>query len=479
MSLQEQPFVLTTQMLQEPRNFQCDCACINAPHLQFESAILASAQLKRADVHLQNLPDGYRLMFNNQEGIGVAVLNQPAFELWQSFEQPRKCDTKEAETVASLLNARVLLPVNEFMQPARDSKSDSLSAWLHLTDICNLRCTYCYLPHVKSTMSFETGKQIIDTIFRSASIHRLSSVLLKYAGGEPLIAFPLLKKIHQYAEEVAKSKEILLESVVLSNGTLLNQGAVDFLKAHRIRLMISLDGLQDVHDAQRMYAGGRGTYFDVVRAIELAQINDLIPDISITVTGANVDKLPDVLKWILECQLPFSLNFYRECDLSATHQELILEENKVIGGVLAAYKVIEKNLPRQSLLGALMDRVNLSQPHQHTCGVGQNYLVFDPQGQISKCQMEQNRPITSIQEHDPLQKIRLDKIGIQNIPVTAKSECSTCDWRFSCTGGCPLVTFRATGRYDLKSPNCHIYQNLFPEVLRLEGLRLLKYGILE
>jgi type II secretory pathway component PulL len=37
-----------------------------------------------------------------------------------------------------------------------------------------------------------------------------------------------------------------------------------------------------------------------------------------------------------------------------------------------------------------------------------------------------------------------------------------------------LANFRATGRYDAKSPNCYIYKALFPEIMRLEGLRLLK-----
>ena len=59
--------------------------------------------------------------------------------------------------------------------------------------------------------------------------------------------------------------------------------------------------------------------------------------------------------------------------------------------------------------------------------------------------------------------------------VDEKEGCRDCQWRYWCTGGCPLQTFRATGRYDLKSPNCSIYQAIFPEVLRLEGLRLLKY----
>jgi uncharacterized protein len=37
------------------------------------------------------------------------------------------------------------------------------------------------------------------------------------------------------------------------------------------------------------------------------------------------------------------------------------------------------------------------------------------------------------------------------------------------------MTYRTTGHDDLKSPNCAIYQALFPAVIRLEGLRLLRY----
>jgi uncharacterized protein len=37
------------------------------------------------------------------------------------------------------------------------------------------------------------------------------------------------------------------------------------------------------------------------------------------------------------------------------------------------------------------------------------------------------------------------------------------------------MAYRKTGRYDAKSPNCEIYKSLFPEVIRMEGLRLLNY----
>jgi uncharacterized protein len=84
--------------------------------------------------------------------------------------------------------------------------------------------------------------------------------------------------------------------------------------------------------------------------------------------------------------------------------------------------------------------------------------------------------IMDIHVKDPLAMIRADETGIQNVLVDEKEGCQACQWRYWCAGGCPLETFRATGRYDLKSPNCSIYKALYPEVLRLEGLRLLKYA---
>lgn len=477
MTISEQPIILTTQIAKNARNFQCDCACV-VTLAQIEMSFdFSQSELICANVRMQDLPGGYTLLFNHSCGDGIAVINSAGMRLWKTYQQPRKSMPGEAAWALALLESGALLQYDARNITDRKAiKFDTLNAWLHLTDSCNLRCTYCYLPHIKSKMSFETGQEVVDSVFRSAEINGFKNVLLKYSGGEPLLAFPILKKIHQYAEKVAAGKSINLESVVLSNGTLLNQESIDFLKAHQVRLMISLDGLELAHNAQRIYADGRGTFLDVVKGIDLAQKNDLAPDISITITGNNADHLPDLMQWILQRQLPFSLNFYRECDLSSSHHELKIEEEKVIAGVLEAYKIIENNLPAQSLLGALMDRANLSQPHQHTCGVGQNYLVFGPTGQVSKCHMEQVRPVTTMRAKDPLQVIRQDQIGIQNIMVSRKENCNQCDWRYSCAGGCPLVTFRATGRYDLKSPNCQIYQRLFPEVLRLEGLRLLKYG---
>lgn len=58
--------------------------------------------------------------------------------------------------------------------------------------------------------------------------------------------------------------------------------------------------------------------------------------------------------------------------------------------------------------------------------------------------------------------------------MAEKEGCRDCAFRHQCAGGCPLETFRATGRWDVRSPNCNLYTTLLPRVWRLEGLRLMK-----
>jgi uncharacterized protein len=101
-------------------------------------------------------------------------------------------------------------------------------------------------------------------------------------------------------------------------------------------------------------------------------------------------------------------------------------------------------------------------------------MVIDCKGNISRCQMDMEHPVTTIAADDPLVLVRANTNGIQNLAVDQK-ECQECIWRYRCTGGCPRLTFQRTGRYDAKSPLCDVYRAILPEVVRLEALRLLKY----
>ena len=434
-----------------------DCACAGSPQYLPEKIKIAT------DSHsVLSFSDKWHALYLPQGTSSLVMLNEQALELWQGYE--KNSSTLDAEFVDDMYRAGLLVNSARAKSDEQTPHRTQLSAWLHVTDRCNLRCAYCYLPHKKEDMTLETGIAAIDTLFREAKANHYQRVKLKYAGGEPLIRFPFVVKLHQYAQKLADQTGLGLDAVILSNGTLLTDEIITTMQMLNVRLMISLDGMEEWHDSQRPYAGGQGTFKDIAKSVDLALSYGLIPDISITVSGRSAEGLPKIIAWVLERNLPFSLNFYRQNDLSVSHTDLKLEEEKIIDGMLAAFAVIEENLPSRSLLASLTDRANLAVPHTKTCSVGDSYLVFNQHGQVAKCQMKIGQPIADVNTENLLEVVRSDKSGIQNISVEEKEGCRDCEWKYWCTGGCPLETYRATGRYDVKSPNCNIYKTIFPEV---------------
>jgi uncharacterized protein len=267
-----------------------------------------------------------------------------------------------------------------------------------------------------------------------------------------------------------------LYATLLSNGVALPSALVQMLRAEGIRVMISLDGVGAHHDAQRPFANGKPSFRFVDRTIAQLMEQGHAPHLSVTITNRNAGGLADVVRYALERDLTFSFNFFRDNDYAASFPDLRYEEQAMISALTDAFGVIEQFLPSWSVLGSILDRGQLLQPRQRSCGVGQDYLVIDQRGGVAKCHMEIERTLGDIFSADPLQLVKRDETTALNLPVEEKEGCRDCTWRYWCSGGCAVATFRATGRYDIKSPNCNIYKAIYPQALRLEGLRLLKYA---
>jgi uncharacterized protein len=453
----------------------CDCACAATPPLSAANTLPEGQPLHAYAQQQQFALDGPYHAVVVPSVSRVTVLNDDALALLQRFAQPlplAALDTEERAAAQELVQAG-LLTTSDVTLPTPE-RSRELVAWLHVTNACNLRCTYCYIDKTDEAMSAETAYAAIDAILHAARRHGYQAVRLKYAGGEASLNLPLVEQAHTYARQQAAAAGIDVSGVVLSNGVALTRHKLRCIARLGLRLMISLDGPADFHDAQRPRLGGQGSFQAAAASIERAHAMGLPLTVSITITGASVHGLPPLLEWLLEREIHFTLNFYRACDASTSHADLQLDEQQLIAGMRAAYEAIEHHLPRYSLLGCLLDRTNLGLAHTQTCSVGENYLVIDHHGNVARCHMDLAHPSTTIQHEDVLGALRHDPAGIQNVPVDEKEGCCDCAWKYWCAGGCPLATFRATGRYDVQSPNCGIYRALYPSVIRLEALRLLR-----
>lgn len=482
------PLVLHSSLFPQPDTnayyFQCDCACpddgfVFQPHTALQG--VGDRPLRHPALHSQVLSDSHTLLFNPFYDQGIAVLNSAAQALWGRFATPQRvtdvlageADSGAFDTIDSLLRFGLLESVGKQLAP-RQGAPQTLSTWIHVTNECNLRCDYCYINKSNEEMSADVGRSAVDAIFRSAALNGFQRIKLKFAGGEAMLNWPRVLEMHTYAQERSQQTGIPIETVLLSNGVFVSEEAIEECKARQIRISISLDGVGEYHDAQRRFANGRGSFAWVDRTIERLIVGGIHPFISITLSNRNAEGLAETVAYALERQLPFNINFFRDNECATAYGDLRLQDGRIIDAILAAFAVIEDNLPDQSLLGYLVDRSQFSTPHNKTCSAGNSYLVIDHKGNIAKCQMEIERPITDIFAADPLSLLRSSALGVQNLPVEEKEGCRECEWRYWCAGGCPIATYRATGRYDVKSPNCHIYKAIYPAALRLEGLRLLK-----
>lgn len=477
----------------------CDCDRDIADHIAIQRVddylsvqenmdVFRSTVLRRAaPMHTQACHDDRWLVCNPVGSGEIAILDSEAFSLFERFNSPTTLnhllETNQGISATSLENAVTLLYNTGLLCDAKhipitrkEQAPQTLYTWLHITNACNLGCEYCYIAKSSERMAEDTSRKAVDAIFRSAIRGNFKRIRVKYAGGEASLYLRRVLDLHTYAHQLAEQHRIAFSAYIISNGVALSPRVIEQFKRHKIDVTISLDGIGDYHDRQRPFVSGRGSFSYVDRTITRLLANGIVPHINVTVSQRNLNGLPSLMSYILEREMPFTLSYYRENTCSTHLNDLQFTDEQMIAGMREAFRVIEQSLPRRQLLGSLIDKADLRASHNYTCSAGRNYLVIDQRGGIAKCHTEMQRTITSVDVDDPLRIIQEDRSDFQNLSVEEKEGCKTCMWRYWCTGGCPLVTYQVTGRNDIRSPNCHIYQALFPEALRLEALRLLKYG---
>ena len=130
---------------------------------------------------------------------------------------------------------------------------------------CNQKCRYCHSsvvePHRTDTdMDLETAKKTVDFIFATPN----PSICIEFQGGEPLLNWPVVKFITQYAQAKAKATGRRLIMALVNNFTLMTDEKLQFLIDHGVSICTSLDGPADLHNKNRPFLGEGGAQEKVV-----------------------------------------------------------------------------------------------------------------------------------------------------------------------------------------------------------------------
>jgi uncharacterized protein len=160
------------------------------------------------------------------------------------------------------------------------------------TEACNFRCKYCSYSgkyqdervHSDQKMSIDTARKAVNFLFNLVSginrKNKMNILFIGFYGGESLLEFQLVKDTISYAETEALkrglTKRFDIHFRLNTNGYLLSNRFVDFLKEKDVHLDISLDGPEEEHDRFRVTREGRRTWSTIIT--NLKKLKQKYPD---------------------------------------------------------------------------------------------------------------------------------------------------------------------------------------------------------
>ena len=154
------------------------------------------------------------------------------------------------------------------------------------TQVCNLNCSYCYMynhpdksyKNKPAVMTEQVYAQMLERMNEFCEAGYASSIALTYHGGEPMLMNPA--RFERLVDMTKTRLGSRLGSLSMqSNATRVTGDWIAVLRKHNIRISVSLDGPEDIHDSVRVDHEGRGSYSRTLDGFRALQDAGLQPGI--------------------------------------------------------------------------------------------------------------------------------------------------------------------------------------------------------
>ena len=332
---------------------------------------------------------------------------------------------------------------------------------------CNFACKYCYADGGKSTVDyklyFDEKKidKLLDYIYADKYANYQNYKFDFVSGGEPLLDFPILEYFLKSLRNMDAIHNKASTVLIVTNGTLLTSQIIERLDNYDVFLGISIDGAEYVHNRNRVYISGDGTYNDVVKGISLLRESNASSKLkdawAMVVITPYTDNLVDVMETCInlgfkrmQMQLiresrehPVSFKTSDIASLKESYTSLfsfILKHAKK--GDFSRLKMIAND---NDSFGKFFGRLLLRRPVYYRCFAGKNKVAITAGGEIYPCDSfcgNQDFVFGSIdsKEENP------DIVDLfQQAHVQNRLRCSKCWARLICGGDCFYNSFLVNG----------------------------------
>lgn len=310
---------------------------------------------------------------------------------------------------------------------------------------CNLGCTYCYAQQgdfggPARNMALETALQAADLLIRGASPG--ARLNLAFLGGEPMANRAVVRETTRHAAALARDCGVTLTFSITTNGTLLVPEDAPFFEEYGFAVTLSLDGPREVHDRQRPFKDGRGSFDRILSNVRplLALQRRMQVSARVTVTPGNLDLRTTLDAFVAEgfhsvgfSPLLRSPNGQGELDAESLEQ--------MLAGMIACGLEYERRMlrgeryPFANVVNAVRE-LGKGTHRPYPCGAGAGYLGVSAEGQLAACHRFVGDPDGAMGSLDSGPDPARRTAWLAERHVHRQEPCRNCWARYLCGGGC-------------------------------------------
>lgn len=337
---------------------------------------------------------------------------------------------------------------------------------LALAENCNLACKYCYCGTCRDSpsqglMTENIARQAITWLFAASG--KSETVNITFFGGEPLLNKPVLRSAIEYSQQLAAMHGKKVYYSMTTNGTLLDDEVIGFIKRYNFGLMVSLDGPRELHNSQCPMQNGDGSFDLAVTGIKKLMKKRRSVTVRCTMTHPVPNKM-ELIKFFENFGFsrivlgrtvnpvnPSPVDFTQDDYVSANQQEL----NEIIPWILDKLKKGEtpKYFPYSRFIKKYEGN-NLQPPSIFRCGACRGTTTVGADGTLFPCHRfvgMKNWKIGHIQTGPDYEKC---KQFWRNYRKAIAKKCSFCWLWNNCGGPCPWEIAQSDGTFKITTRYC-------------------------
>jgi uncharacterized protein len=332
------------------------------------------------------------------------------------------------------------------------------------TRSCNGACNYCDFGADKASgakMSYDLAAKAVDWYAEIVRSQQRNMLDIHFFGGEPMVARDVIEVVVHRARLVAMKHDLIPYFEISTNGQFIAADA-RFLGVYFNKVVLSLDGFQEIHDKHRPLKGNRGSYENAVETAKIIGSSNAELCIRCCISRLNVLRMEEITAWFCKNLRLSTINFEVLCATSQTKAAGLFPPDPVDFAV-------HFHRSRKIALDYGIEVVYASditdRPGVSSCPVGKDTAIVSPDGRISNCYLLPERWKNAGLDLDFGQVGKNGRVQLEETKISAirgmvenKPRCAGCFCQWSCSGGCHV---------GITPPGCSVNYDDFCRQTRL------------